>query len=186
MTVDGLLAVFMTNRAALVRFLRARGAGDDADDIAQDLWVKLAAGGQGPIADPLAYLYRMANNLMIDRHRMASRRRDREQSWITIERGGDDVSDEPSAERRLLSRERLAEIDGRIDALGPRTSAIFRRFRLDGVSHGQIAAEHGISVSAIEKHLRKAYRILSAIGADDAAAEDPERLDRGGANDAAG
>jgi len=98
----------MTNRVALERFLRARGAGSDAEDIAQELWMKLGAGGQGPVADPLAYLYRMANNLMIDHHRAASRRRDRERSWNA---SGGEAHEQPSIERQLLSRERLAEID---------------------------------------------------------------------------
>ena len=33
----GLSAIFMANRAALLRFLRARGAGDDAEDLLQDM-----------------------------------------------------------------------------------------------------------------------------------------------------
>lgn len=186
MTADGLLAVFMSNRAALIRFLRARGVGDDAEDVAQDLWVKLVAGGQGPIADPLAYLYRMANNLMIDRHRATSRRRDREDSWVEGRGGRGEASDEPSAERGMLSRQRLADIDRRLDALGPRTAAIFRRFRLDGASHAQIAAEQGISVSAIEKQLRKAYRLLTTLRADVSAEAGDDRLRVGGSTDATG
>jgi len=47
--------------------------------------------------------------------------------------------------------------------LGERTDLIFRRFRLDGVSQQIIGEELGISRSAVEKHLQKAYRRLLDI-----------------------
>ena len=70
----GLQDVFVAHRPALVRFLRARGAGEEAEDLVQDLWLKLCAGPTGPVDDALAYLYRMADNLMIDRYRARARR----------------------------------------------------------------------------------------------------------------
>ena len=75
---DGLEAVFLANRDKLLRFLVARGAGDDAEDLLQDMWMKLEAKDLGPVSDPLPYLYRMANNLMLDRYRSSSRRERRE------------------------------------------------------------------------------------------------------------
>ena len=72
--VGGLGMVFMTNRDALHRFLRARLRGSgDPDDILQDLWVKLESLETGPVAEPLAYVYRMAENLVLDRRRSAMR-----------------------------------------------------------------------------------------------------------------
>ena len=39
---SGLQSVFLKSRAALTRYLRARRCGDsEAEDILQDLWVKL-------------------------------------------------------------------------------------------------------------------------------------------------
>jgi RNA polymerase sigma-70 factor (ECF subfamily) len=70
MVTSGLSAVLIANRAPLLRFLRARGAGDDAEDIMQELWLKVdRLEAEGPIADPRAYLFRMADNLMHDRVR---------------------------------------------------------------------------------------------------------------------
>ena len=82
----GLSAIFMANRAALLRFLRARGAGDNAEDLLQDMWMKLEAKDLGPVSVPVPYLYRMANNLMLDRYRSAIRRERREQDWAEVER----------------------------------------------------------------------------------------------------
>ena len=72
MTPTGIEAVFLANRDKLVRFLTARGAGDAAEDLVQDLWLKLSGRMDGPIANPLAYLYRAAGMLRIDRLRGAS------------------------------------------------------------------------------------------------------------------
>lgn len=158
---SGLAAVLLANRAALLRFLRSRGADDAAEDLLQELWLKASAGAAQPIADPLAYLYRTAANLLLDRKRAELRRRRREDGWANPA-GGEpgEASDVDCAERAALAREELRRVESALAALGPRTEAIFRRFRLDGAGQRQIAEEMGISLSAVEKHLRKAYRAL--------------------------
>jgi RNA polymerase sigma-70 factor (ECF subfamily) len=160
MTTGGLEAVFMENRAALLRFLRARGVVDGAEDLLQEMWIKASAGASGPIADPLAYLYRTANNLMLDRRRAALRAQRRDHEWHALGAGELGVSDAPSGERVLIAREQLAEAEAALKALGERTDFVFRRFRVEGASQRDIADELGISLSAVEKHLQKAYRAL--------------------------
>jgi len=157
---SGLEAVFLANRETLLRFLRARGAGDNAEDLVQELWLRASNAQTGPIAEPLSYLYVTANNLMLDRHRSHRRAQQRDQDWTDAGTTVLGVSDEPSAERRLLARERLRQAEAALAALGERPAAIFRRFRIDGVSQRDIAAEFGISLSAVEKDLQKAYRAL--------------------------
>ena len=161
MAGGGLEAVFMDNRSALLRFLRARGGGDAAEDLLQELWLRASAGASGPIADPLAYLYRAANNLMLDRRRGEIRRERRDQDWTEATAGPVlGVSDTPTSEQILIARERLAATEAALKALGERTEFVFRRYRVEGASQRQIADELGISLSAVEKHLQKAYRAL--------------------------
>lgn len=161
MAGSGLEAVFFTHRETLLRFLRARGAGDAAEDLLQELWLKASAGASGPIADPLAYLYRVANNLMLDRRRGEIRRERRDQDWTELTGGPVlGVSDAPSGEQVLIARERLAATEAALKELGERTETVFRRYRVEGSSQREIAAELGISLSAVEKHLQKAYRAL--------------------------
>ena len=161
MAGGGLEAVFFTHRETLLRFLRARGAGDAAEDLLQELWLKASAGVSGPIADPLAYLYRVANNLMLDRRRGELRRERRDQDWTELTGGPVlGVSDAPSGEQVLIARERLAATEAALKELGERTELVFRRYRVEGASQRQIAGELGISLSAVEKHLQKAYRAL--------------------------
>jgi RNA polymerase sigma-70 factor (ECF subfamily) len=47
-------------------------------------------------------------------------------------------------------------------SLGERTDYIFRRHRVEGIPQRDIAAELGISLSAVEKHLQRAYRAVQA------------------------
>lgn len=187
MPEDGLEAIFMTHRPMLLRFFMARGGGGDVDDLLQELWLKVRSAQTGPIAEPASYLFRMADNLLLDRRRGDLRRNRRDDQWTGLHRGTvDDMSDAPSAEQVMIARERLRIVDAAIDALGERTAAIFRSYRVDGVHQRDIAASHGISLSAVEKHLQKAYRALTQVrdrlDADSAVSR---RLDVEGLNDVA-
>lgn len=163
MVASGLSAVLIANRGPLLRFLRARGAGDDSEDILQELWLKIERiEAEGPIGDPRAYLFRMADNQMHDRVRASMRRTNREQAWSAgFDPSGRDEA--PSAERSLLARQHLRRVEMALATLGERTQVIFRRFRLEGVSQSRIAQDEGISVSAVEKHLQRAYRVVAAL-----------------------
>lgn len=160
---DGLLAVFLSLRPELARFLRARGAqGTESDDLLQDLYLKLREGSVGPVAEPRAYLYRMANNLMIDMRRSAVRRMQREEAWTDAASGTErEVDPQPSAERSLLARERLDAMGAAFAQLPDRTRDVFQRYRLRGEPQRAIAADLAISVSAVEKHLQRAYRAVT-------------------------
>lgn len=60
---------YLAHRPRLLRFLAARGAGDAAEDLLQELWLRLA-GAQDPEATAgLSYMMRAADRLMIDRDR---------------------------------------------------------------------------------------------------------------------
>lgn len=170
-----LAQAFMANQGTLLRYLRARGAGEDAEDCLQDVWIRVQSGVDQEVADPLAYLYRMAHNLMLDRLRTAYRRQNREQSFRKDVQGSEgDADTSPVAERVLIGREHLRQIDGVLARLGHRTEYIFRRHRVDEIGQRVIAAELGITLSAVEKHLQKAYRAVAA--AQRAIADDRDPL----------
>ena len=159
----GLEAIFLAHRAELLRFLRARGAGEAAEDLVQELWLKASASASGPIQDPLAYLYRAANNLMIDRVRSEQRGTLRDRDWTDATTGLSESSDAPSADRVLIAREDLGQAERMIAGLGERTDTIFRRFRIEGIGQRHIAEEMGISINTVEKHLQRAYRALVGL-----------------------
>jgi RNA polymerase sigma factor (sigma-70 family) len=160
----GLEAIYLANREALLRFLRAHGAGSAAEDLLNDLWLRLRDARPGPIAQPLAYLYRAANNLMLDRYRSDRQAVLREQDWSeatgTTHPGR---SDAPAGDRALAARQELDRARATLAALGPRVEQVFRRHRLDGVPQRALAAEFGVSLSTIESDLRKATAAMIAL-----------------------
>jgi RNA polymerase sigma factor (sigma-70 family) len=173
MSDNGLKACFLNERPSLLRFLRARLSNpDEAEDVLQDVWLKLEEKASGPVAQPGAYLFRMANNVATDRHRSAIQRARREEDWGGV---NPPSTATPSVEWAMIQSERLAIIDARIDALPERTRQIFRLYRYDGVARRAIAETLGVSISAIEKHLGRAYRAIHGLSDQDVEAERPGR-----------
>lgn len=161
---DGLEAVFLANRERLLRFLAARGAGDAAEDVLQELWLKISVAAPGPVASPLSYLLRAADTLMIDRYRAATQARKRERDWSETMAGVQPgVSESPSVERHLIGRENARLVAETLDRLEPRAAAIFRRHRVEGIPQRQVAQEFGVSLSTVESDLRSAYRALAEL-----------------------
>ena len=79
MSGGGIAAVFLERRDLVRRLLVAQGSPpDQAEDILQDMWLKIGRARIGPVADPVAYLMRMATNLAADRRVAAHRRSTRE------------------------------------------------------------------------------------------------------------
>lgn len=160
--IDGLQRVVMNERSRLLRFLAARGAGDEAEDLLHELWQRVSAGSSQPISDPVSYLFRAAENLMRDLRRSTVSRERRQFEWHDTRSTADE---EPLGERVLIARERLRQTERVLEALGPRVSQVFRRYRIDGIGQATIARELGISLSSVEKDLQKAYRALAELKA---------------------
>lgn len=160
----GLQLAFEANREQLLRYLRAHGAGDSAEDLLQELWVKAAAGANGPIASPLNYLYRAATNLMIDQRRSQAQQQRREQEWsgLTDRLAGLPAND-PGPERGIDGRQRLDLVERELAKLPPRALSIFREHRLAGRTQREIASSMGLSSSTIESDLRLVYQRLDEL-----------------------
>ncbi|TGX50341.1 RNA polymerase sigma factor [Sphingomonas gei] len=160
--ISGLQRVILNERGRLLRFLAARGLGDDAEDTLHDLWQRVAAAPTQPIADPLSYLFRAAENLVRDRRRSTVSRDRRHHDWHETSVPSEE---QPTGERALIARERLREVQTALAALGPRVELVFRKCRLDGLAQSAIARELGVSLSSVEKDLQKAYRALGELRA---------------------
>lgn len=157
---SGLHATLLNERPRLLRFLAARGAGDEAEDVLHDLWQKIAVAPDRPVADPVSYLFRAAENHMRDMRRARVSREKRQYDWQGM---ADAPEDAPVGERVFIAREQLQHVQAVLAGLGSRVDHIFRRYRLDGVGQADIARELGMSLSSVEKDLQKAYRTLAEL-----------------------
>jgi RNA polymerase sigma-70 factor (ECF subfamily) len=170
-TTSPLLEAYFQRRPALKRFFQARfgAASVEADDLMQDLYLKLAEQeGDSAIANPGAYLYRLAHNLTLDRMRANRRALTRDGDWRLAHHGiadREDVADLPGAEAALGARQRLDRLVAAVDSLPPQTARVFRLHKFEGLSYAETAARLGISRSAVEKHMTTALRrLLKQVG----------------------
>lgn len=163
----GLDAIFRALRPELERRARAMGAVDDAEDILQDIWIRLQS-ATGPIANPRAYLHRMVYTGVLDRRRGRLRAAAREGEWARDAADIEPSAIDGAAERALMARETLAAVEARLDALGDPAALIFRRHRVDGLTQRRIADELRMGLSTVEKHLRRAYAAILGLEGDEA------------------
>ncbi|WP_309141259.1 sigma-70 family RNA polymerase sigma factor [Novosphingobium sp. G106] len=159
----GLEAVYRLYHGELLRFLTAR-LGDvvEAEDILQELWIRLQNAPGSPVANGRAYLYRMAQNLIVDRIREKQRRMRRERLWLEA-RGEATISSEPAdqarnAEEVLLEREETARLAATVAELPEGARRVFELHKQQGLSHAQVAMRLGISKSGVEKHMAVAMK----------------------------
>lgn len=149
MSKQNLPPIFLRVRQALTRRGRSR---HDADDIAQEAWIRLIRHEQAAtLENPEGFMMRTAFNLSIDVHRS------------DISRGQelalDDVvlaAESPNVEEVVLGRERMGRLAVCLGRLAPKTREILLAHRLDGLSYREIADHHGLSISTVEKHIAKA------------------------------
>jgi RNA polymerase sigma factor (sigma-70 family) len=153
-----LIAGFQDYYADLVRYL-ARRTGDPvrAADIAQDTYVRIATSGadMDMIGSERAYLYRVAGNLAID----SLRRDGRQASWLSSEEPSEDLIDPaPSPEQVAIGRDDLRRFNAALETLPAKARLALLMFRVDGLSHAEIAARLNVSNSMVAKYIGQALR----------------------------
>ena len=164
---DPLLEIYLERRANLARFFAARtGSAAIAEDLAQELYVKLAT--RDPLVtaeNPVALIYRIATNVMLDRARSEARTTAREAAWRRVAHasaGGEDIVEEVPADEAVASRQRLRQLVEAVAELPPQMQRAFRLHKLEGKSHAETAQAMGLSVKSVEKHISAALKALTA------------------------
>lgn len=170
----GLAAFLEEYRIELHRFLIARtGVEADADDLMNELWIRATSSQRGPIANAKGYLFRMADNLVLDRLRETRRRERREIDWTAELHGTSSgtreaIDPSPNAEQSLLDRDEASRLRTAIAQLPAGAARVLRMHKFDGLSHAELADRLGISKSAVEKHMAVAMTHLRRILAAEA------------------
>jgi RNA polymerase sigma factor (sigma-70 family) len=161
---DGLRAHFDACAPSVLRLMSARlGSRTDAEDLMQELWIKLARLETGPIANPKAYLHRIALNMANDLVREQVRRRRRESAWSDVmvaEKDSVAVDPAPSPERALIAKREMEQLSQALQTVPTRSREAFLHHKVEGRSHAEVAHVMGISRSAVEKHMATAMKYL--------------------------
>ncbi len=160
-----LVQAYVAHRAELLRFLIARtGEAAEAEDVVQELWLRVAAARVDVVEKPRAYLFRAAHNLVTDRRRSRWRSARRDAVWCDCASvtplGAERIDQTSDAEALLIEREEIAALASAIARLPPRAGEAFRLHKLQGLSHAEVAEKLDISVSGVEKHIAVAMAFL--------------------------
>jgi RNA polymerase sigma factor (sigma-70 family) len=149
---------FVRHRVALVRFLTYRtGSFSDAEDLAQEAFLQ-SASTRSRVHNPRAYLYQVAANLLRNRYR-ADQRRARLSEYIGLV---GDAAEWRDPERTMSAREDLDRVAAAIDDLPSAARRVFHLARFENLTQREIAAQLGVSTTAVEKSLRRAFARLVA------------------------
>ena len=161
-----LTALYLAKRADLVRFFASRtSSAEEAEDIVQEIFLKLAGVDDRGIENLGGYLYRLGSNVMLDRARTRRRSIVRDDAFHQANRaeplGAEDVADLPSPERVVDARQRLQKLVHAVEGLPPQCRRVFIMHKFEDRGYADIAQALGISRSAVEKHMITALKRLS-------------------------
>ena len=166
MSAAGLNAWFVREvlplEAALMQYFRRSTASrNDAEDLCQDVFVRVYEAAQRQIPDPVRpFVFTTARNLLINRARR--------EHVVSIEAVADldalDIAlDEPGPDRNAMARDELRNLQAALDHLPPRCREAVMLRKIEGLSHREIAARMGISEKTVDRHICDGVTVLSDI-----------------------
>lgn len=158
LTRDDAEALSRRYRLPLLRFFERRLHNRaDAEDLAQEVLLRLAR-QRTRIANPRpAYIFLAARSVLLDKVR---KDRLRQRYAIASQPGDENIVEAPSAERVYSARERVERVHDLMAGLTPRARQVFVMHRIDGLTYSEIAQALGIALSTVEKHMIAALHYL--------------------------
>jgi RNA polymerase sigma-70 factor (ECF subfamily) len=146
--------LFLAGYDGLTRQLaRKLGSEDLAAEAMQDTYLRLQRpGGMEPVANPSAYLYRVAVNTAINR-RIAQRRL---ATAVEISAAMEIADEAPGPDRAALARIEMVALERALAELPKRCRDIFVAGFIHGTPHAQIASRFDVSLRTVRSDLQKA------------------------------
>jgi RNA polymerase sigma-70 factor (ECF subfamily) len=148
--------------ALMAFFLRRVHNPADAEDLTQEVFIRIASRADMTMQSADAYIFQVAANLLRDRSRRQKTRADYLAGMRMVEGTGVETLD---PYRVAAGREALSRLNEGISELPERSRQIFLLFRYENLDQRTIAESFGISVSAVEKHIYRAMaHLMGKIG----------------------
>ena len=132
---------------------------NDVDDLVQQVFLRVLTYEGAPVHDLRRYMYRTAANVLTDHYRRCSTQGAEQQIEFDANRHGN-ADHDPS--EILEARQELEAAATALSHLPERSRAIFLLRRLENSAFKDIAAQFGISISAVEKHVGRSARHMRA------------------------
>jgi RNA polymerase sigma-70 factor (ECF subfamily) len=149
--------------ALMSYFLRRVRSHAEAEDLTQDVFMRLTRLAAQDFKSADAYIFRTAANLLADRARRNKVRRLHASEQITI---GDLGVDPLDPERVSEGRRSLLALADRLKLLPERARAMFMLYRVEGMNKRAIAEAFDCSVSTVEKQVALVIARLMLTGED--------------------
>ncbi|WIO74129.1 sigma-70 family RNA polymerase sigma factor [Porticoccaceae bacterium LTM1] len=154
-------SLFHKHSLALKKFLRGRSGCCEPEDVIQEIFAKLAK--RNDLKDKFgqdekrnrAYMFTMANNIVVDIERSNSSRRRNEDVVQTHTLLVEDSS-EGSPEVLAQALEDLEVMKMTLKKMNPNWSKAFMLNRFKNLTFPQVAEKMGVSVKTVEKYVRNA------------------------------
>ncbi|WP_212373397.1 RNA polymerase sigma factor [Acetobacter persici] len=130
----------------------------EAEDLLHEAMTKLLERPDRIIKQPDAYLRSMVLNMMRDAQRVKQYRElgSDDEVWLSLQ------DPTPLQDEILEIRQQIEVLCSKYKQLSKYNRTILEMSRIDGLTHKEIAKCMNISVSAVEKHIAKALKILSS------------------------
>lgn len=145
--------LYVHHHSWIFNFLRRKlGCTHEAADLTHDTFIKvMLKDNLKEVAEPRAYITHIAHGVMVNH----IRRKEIEKAYLAC------ISYQPepeycSPETKAIMLETLFQIDEMLDGLSVKVKKAFLMSQLDGLSHGEIATEMGVTVSSVRKYIAKA------------------------------
>jgi RNA polymerase sigma factor (sigma-70 family) len=147
----------------LVRYLSKKVRNnEDAHDLAQEAFLRMHKFQQSrQLINARAFLFKTANNLVVDQMRRA-KVHDKYLSSEMLPEQSDEETDKcvPSVERTVIAERELDQIYKIVDQMPEKARRAFVMHRSGDLSYSAIADEMGVSTSMVEKYIVQALKIL--------------------------
>lgn len=135
------------------RLTRRFGSAEEATEVLHETWLRLGQVGDIAVRQPESYLYRMALNVAVDRHRADIRWFDKVELEALL-RSDDDQLD---PEHIVAMKSEMAALERVLAELPARRRAVFMAALVEELPYRDIAKRFGISLRSVEREMGRAF-----------------------------